>query len=87
MKDSKRSLKKSNNSSAGPDQIHFEMLRHPPIATLHISLDTINEALKVTHFRNHGERLWLFQFPNPERIILIPLIIDSLLSQVAYVKL
>ena len=26
---------------------------------------------KVTHFRNHGEKLWLFQFPNPERIILI----------------
>ena len=25
---------------------------------------------KVTHFRNHGEKLWLFQFPNPERIIL-----------------
>ena len=42
---------------------------------------------KVTHFRNHGEKLWLFQFPNPERIILILLIIDLLLSQVAYVKL
>ena len=42
---------------------------------------------KVTHFRNHGERLWLFKFQNPERIILILLIIDLLLSQVAYVKL
>ena len=42
---------------------------------------------KVTHFRNHGERRWLCQFPNPERIILILLIIDLLLSQVAYVKL
>ena len=26
--DLKRSLKKSNNSSPGPDQIHFEILRH-----------------------------------------------------------
>ena len=42
---------------------------------------------KVTHFRNHGERLWLFQFPNPERIISIFLIIDLLLLQVAFVKL
>ena len=42
---------------------------------------------KVTHFWNHGEKLWLFQFPNSGRIILIYLIIDLLLSQVAFVKL
>ena len=36
MRDLKRSLKKSNNSSPGPDQIHYEILRHPPIETLHI---------------------------------------------------
>ena len=87
MRDLKRSLKKSNNSSPGPAQIHYEILRHLPIETLHILLDIINETWKVTHFRNHGERLWLFQFQNPERIILILLIIDLLLSQVAYVKL
>ena len=34
---------------------------------------------KVTHFRNNGERLWLFQFQNPERIILILLVIYLLL--------
>ena len=42
---------------------------------------------KFTHFENHGEKLRLFQFQNPERIILILLIIDLFLSQVAYVKL
>ena len=42
---------------------------------------------KVTYFWNHGEKLWLFQFPNPEWIILIYIIIDLLLSQVAFVKL
>ena len=42
---------------------------------------------KVTHFQNHFEKDSLFQFPNPERIILILLIIALLLSQVAYVKL
>ena len=30
MRDLKRSLKKSNNLSPGPDQIHYEMLRHLP---------------------------------------------------------
>ena len=87
MRDLKRSLKKSNNSSPGPDQIHYEILRHLPIETLHILLDIINETWKSDTFRNHGEKLWLFQFPNPERIVLILLIIDLLLSQVAFVKL
>ena len=36
MRDLKRSLKKSNNSSPGPDQIHYEILRHLPIETLYI---------------------------------------------------
>ena len=44
MRDLKRSLKKSNNSSPGPDQIHYEILRHLPIETLHILLDIINET-------------------------------------------
>ena len=37
--------------------------------------------------RNHGEKLSLYQFPNLERIVFILLIIDLLLSQIAYVKL
>ena len=39
MRDLKQSLKKPNNSSPGPDQIHYEILRHLPIETLHILLD------------------------------------------------
>ena len=46
MRDLKRSLKKSNNSSPGPDQIHYEILRHLPIETLHILLDIRNETWK-----------------------------------------
>ena len=76
MRDLKRSLKKSNNSSPGPDQIHYEILRHLPIETLHILLDIIMKPGKVTHSQNHGEKYSLFQFPNPERIILILLTTD-----------
>ena len=86
MRDLKRFLKTSNNSSPGPDQIHYEILRHLPIETLHILLNIINETWKGTHSRNHGEKLSLYQFPNLERILLILLIKDLLLSQVAYVK-
>ena len=50
MRDLKRSLKKSNNSSPGPDQIHYEILRHLPIETLHILLDIINETWKSDTF-------------------------------------
>ena len=57
MRDSKRSLKKSNNSPPGPDQIHYEILRHLAIETLHILLHIINETWKVTYFQNHGEKL------------------------------
>ena len=39
------------------------------------------------HISGIMEKLWLFQFPNPDRIILILLIMDLLLSQVAFVKL
>ena len=72
MRDLKRSLKKSNSSSPGPDQIHYDILRHLPIETLHILLDIMNETWEVTHFQNHGEKLSLYQFLNLERIILIP---------------
>ena len=50
MRDLKRSLKKSNNSSPGPDQIHYEILRHLRIETLHILLDIINETWKSDTF-------------------------------------
>ena len=36
VRDLKRSLKKSSNSSPGPDQIHYEILRHLPIETSYI---------------------------------------------------
>ena len=40
----------SNNSSPGPDQIHYEILRQLPIETLQILLDIINETWKSDTF-------------------------------------
>ena len=56
MRDLKRSLKKSNNSSPGPDQIHYEILRHLPIATLHILLDNHKWNLEKWHISRIMER-------------------------------
>ena len=87
MRDLKRSLKKSNNSYPGPIQIHYENLRHLSFETLHILLEIINEVWKSDTLPESWREALIISISNPERIILILLIIDLLLSQVAYVKL
>ena len=87
MRDLKRSLKKSNYSSPGPDQIHYEILCHLPIETLHILLDIINETWRSETFPESWREALIISIPKPGKDNLILLIIDLLLSQVAYVKL
>ena len=65
MRDLKRFLKKSNNSSPGPDQIHYEILRHLPIETLHISLDIINETWKSDTFPESLREALIISIPKP----------------------
>ena len=65
MRDLKRSLKKSNNSSPGPDQIHYEILRHLPIETLHILLDIINETWKSDTFPESWREALIISIPKP----------------------
>ena len=59
------SLKKSNNSSPGPDQIHYEILRHFPIGTLHILLDIINETWKSDTFPESWRETIIISIPKP----------------------
>ena len=65
MRDLKRSLKKSNNSFPGPDQIHYEILRHLPIETLHILLDIINETWKSDTFPESWREALIISIPKP----------------------
>ena len=65
MRDLKRSLKKSNNSSPGPDQTHYEILRHLPIETLHILLDIINETWKSDTFPESWREALIISIPKP----------------------
>ena len=55
----------SNNSSPGPDQIHFEILRHLPIETLHILLDFINDTWKSDTFRESWREVLIISIPKP----------------------
>ena len=63
MSDLKRSLKKSNNSSPGPDQIYYEILRHLPIEILHILLDIINETWKSDTFPDSWREALIISIP------------------------
>ena len=63
MRDLKRSLKKSNNSSPGPDQILYEILRHLPIETLHILLDIMNETRKSDTFSESWREALIISIP------------------------
>ena len=65
MRDLKRSLKESNNSSPGQDQIHYEILRHLPIETLHILLDIINETWKSDTFPESWREALISSIPKP----------------------
>ena len=65
MIDLKRSLKKSNNSSPHPDQIHYEILRHLPIETLHILLNIINETWKSDTFPESWREALIISIPKP----------------------
>ena len=61
----KWSFKKSNSSSPGQDQIHYEILRHLPIETLHILLDIINETWKSDTFLESWREAVIISSPKP----------------------
>ena len=62
MRDLKRSLK---SPSPGPDQIHYEILCHLPIETLHILLDIINETWKSDTFPESWREALIISIPKP----------------------
>ena len=65
MRDLKRSLKQSNNSSTGPDRICYEILRHLPIETLHILLGIINETWKCDTFPESWREALIISISKP----------------------
>ena len=64
---------KSNNSSPDPDQIHYGILRHLPIETLHILLEIINETWKSDTFPESWREALIISIPKPGKDHLNPL--------------
>ena len=72
LRDLKRAIKKSNNSTPGPDQIHYEILRHLPDITLKILLKIINENWNNDSFPDSWREALVIPIPKPEKNILYP---------------
>ena len=65
LRDLKRSLKKSKNSSPGADQIHYEILKHLPDETLKLLLSLINEHWEEGTFPDCWRSALLLPIPKP----------------------
>ena len=65
LSDLKRSLKKSNNSSPGIDQIHYEILRHLPDKTLKVLLKLINKTWQSETFPQSWREALVISIPKP----------------------
>ena len=65
MRDLKRSFKKANNSAPGPDQIHYEILRHLPLDTLKVLLNIIYEVWTDGNFPQSWREALIIPIPKP----------------------
>ena len=65
LRDLKRALKKSNDSSPGSDQIHYQILKHLPDDTLKILLELINEYWETGSFPECWRSALLLPIPKP----------------------
>ena len=65
LRDLKRAFKKSNNSSPGIDQIHYEILKHLPNETLKLLLNLINEYWESGKFPDCWRTVLLIPIPKP----------------------
>ena len=65
LRDLKRSIKRSNDSSPGVDQIHYQILKHLPNETLKFLLDLINEYWVSGTFPECWRTALLLPIPKP----------------------
>ena len=65
LRDITRSIKKSNDSSPGVDQIHYQILKHLPKTTLKFLLDLINEYWESGTFPECWRTALLLPIPKP----------------------
>ena len=72
-----QSLEKSHDTAVGPDQIHYQLIKHLPRPAKECLLQILTLSGKVGISHLHGHRLQLSLSLNKERIIQILIIIDQ----------
>ena len=65
LRDLKRSIKKSNDSTPGPDNIHYRILKNLPDETLKIILNIINRHWEQHTFPESWREALLLPIPKP----------------------
>ena len=62
------SLKKAHDTAAGPDDIHYQLLKHLLFEALRTLLSFSTPSGTADYFRRHGEKLQLPMFLNQVKI-------------------
>ena len=80
-------ISKSHDTAVGPDDIHYQMLKHLPAdCSTPYSIFSITFG-SLENFHLPGVPLQLFQYLNPVKMYLILLAIAQLPSQAAFARL
>jgi len=80
-------ITKSTDSAVGPDEIHYQMLKHLPDVTLETLLQIIMTVGSVVPFLHLGVRRSFFLFQKLIKTERTQIVIAQLPLQVVYVKL
>ena len=65
MTELKDSLHKCNDKAAGPDEIHYQILKHLPPDALETLLNTINEVWRTEKFPEDWHKTVIILIPKP----------------------
>ena len=72
LRDLKRSIKRAKNTAAGPDQVHYELLKHLPDECLKVLLDLINEYWESNTFPPSWRLALVLPIPKPDKDRFLP---------------
>ena len=67
MKDLRKAIRQSKNSSPGPDQVHYELLKHLPTNALIILLTAFNKVWHGGKFPDLWRKATIIPIPKPEK--------------------